>query len=112
MESENHNLIMMTLGRLEKSIDGVNKRLDTLNGSVAKHADKLVDLDKMNAQMTLTQQQIVKEVTVLQEKNTTEDKDKKEDGKTLKKFWYERIVWAIAFIAILILTKLDILNLK
>ncbi len=112
MESENHNLIMMTLGRLEKSIDGVNKRLDTLNGSVAKHADKIVDLDKMNAQMTISQQQIVRDITFLQDKNTTEDKDKKEDGRTLKKFWYERIVWAIAFIAILILTKLGILNLK
>ena len=112
MESENHNLIMMTLGRLEKSIDGVNKRLDTLNGSVAKHADKIVELDKMNAQMTISQQQIVRDITFLQDKNTTEDKDKKEDGRTLKKFWYERIVWAIAFIAILILTKLGILNLK
>lgn len=112
MESENHNLIMMTLGRLEKSIDGVNKRLDTLNGSVAKHADKLNNIDVMNAQTTLSQQQILKDIKDLQEKNTTEDKDKKEDGKTLKKFWYERIVWAIAFIAILILTKLGILNLK
>lgn len=112
MESENHNLIMLTLGRLEKSLDGVNKRLDTLNGSVAKHTDKIVDIDKINAQMTLSQQQLVKDINTLQERNKTEDTDKKEDQKTLKKFWYERIVWAIAFIAILILTKLNILNLK
>lgn len=112
MESENHNLIMMTLGRLEKSIDGVNKRLDTLNGSVAKHAEKIGDIDKINAQMTISQQQLVKDITALQEKNKVEEVDKKEEGRTLRKFWYERIVWAIGFIAILILTKLGILNLK
>lgn len=112
MESENHNLIMMALGRLEKTADGINKRLDTLNGSVAKHADKFVDVDKMNAQMTLTQQQIVKEISELKAQKKEEETEKKEDNRSLKKFWYERIVWAISFIAILILTKLGILNLK
>ncbi len=59
MEDINHNSIMLALGELKHAAEGTNKRLDTLNGSVAKHADKLNAQDVFNAQVTLTQAQIV-----------------------------------------------------
>lgn len=44
--SENlHNQIMRALGNLEGKVDGINNRLDVLNGRVAKHDERLGNLD-------------------------------------------------------------------
>lgn len=110
MESRNeHNSIMMALGSLDTKVEGINKRLDTLNGSVAKHADKFNAQDLMNVQTTITQQQIVKDLNHLQGVNKEEDNTKKQ--------WIERLFWsvvvpALSFLIILTLTKLGILNLQ
>ena len=50
-----------------------NEHLSKLNGSVAKHADKLSQIDVINAQTTLSQQQIMqvlKELTDSDKENT------------------------------------------
>lgn len=53
---------------LKAGIDGINARLDKLNGSVAKHTDKLADHDIINAQVTITQNQLVSDIKTLKEK--------------------------------------------
>ena len=53
---------------LADGISGVHTRLDKLNGSVAKHADKLASQDVLNAQMTITQQQIVVDLATLKKR--------------------------------------------
>lgn len=40
-----HSEIMLALGRLEGSINGVNQRLDALNGKVASHERRLNEGD-------------------------------------------------------------------
>lgn len=37
--------VMRALGKLEGKVDGINERLDTLNGKVLKHAEKLAAHD-------------------------------------------------------------------
>lgn len=51
-----HDEVIQTI---EKVGEGINKRLDVLNGSVAKHEARFGSQDVLNAQMTITQQQIV-----------------------------------------------------
>ncbi len=58
-DNNTHGEVMSALGELKHVGEGINRRLDTLNGSVAKHADKLANQDVLNAQVTLTQTQIV-----------------------------------------------------
>lgn len=58
-DTENHNSIMEKLGELKNTVEGTNKRLDTLNGSVAKHELRLATQDVLNAQITMTQSQVV-----------------------------------------------------
>jgi len=41
MSDNAHNEIMRAIGNLEGKIDGINFRLDTLNGRVGKHDDKI-----------------------------------------------------------------------
>lgn len=50
---------------IKTELQGVNKRLDTLNGSVAKQQDKLAQHDIINAQVTLTQKQTTDTLAVL-----------------------------------------------
>jgi Fic family protein len=47
---------------IKTELQGVNKRLDTLNGSVAKQQDKLAQHDIINAQTTMSQVQIMKDL--------------------------------------------------
>lgn len=60
--TESHNSIMVGLGRIDRGQDGINHRLDTLNSSVAKHELRLGNQDVLNAQITLTQGQIVSDL--------------------------------------------------
>jgi len=53
---------------IKEGIAGITKRLDTLNGSVAKHADKLAMNDILNTQVTMTQTQIVTDLATLKKK--------------------------------------------
>ena len=59
---------------IEKVGEGINKRLDVLNGSVAKHEARFGSQDVLNAQMTMSQTQIVSDLSVLKksEKETTD----------------------------------------
>lgn len=50
-------------------LKGINEHLKTLNGSVAKHTDKLAQNDIINAQTTMSLQQLA---TSLQEMKTTD----------------------------------------
>lgn len=58
-EQDNHDSVMEKLGELKHAVEGTNKRLDTLNGSVAKHELRLATQDVLNAQITMTQAQTV-----------------------------------------------------
>jgi hypothetical protein len=106
---ESHNAIMMALGGLDTKTEGINRRLDILNGSVAKQADKLNAQDIMNAQTTMSQQQLLQKIEALE--NVNHEKNK--NGKS----WLDRIIWsiiipAVSFTIILVLSKLGILNIK
>lgn len=108
-QQNQHAQIMMELGTIKGGIDGTNRRLDNLNSSVAKHEMRLASQDILNAQMTITQSEIVKEIASLKDIN----KDKQTNGKV----WLDRIIWsfvvpAVSFLIILALTKLGIVNLK
>mgnify|MGYP001596289113 CR=1 FL=1 len=41
MENSDFNTILVSVGRLEGKVDGINARLDRTNGSIAKHAEKI-----------------------------------------------------------------------
>lgn len=45
-----HDQIMRSLGNLEGKVDGINERLDKLNGSVARHEKSIQGLDILNAE--------------------------------------------------------------
>ena len=62
MKDKNHTEIMVSLDSLVQTGEGINKHLDTLNGSVAKHEQRLSAQDVLNAQMTITQAQLVEEL--------------------------------------------------
>lgn len=72
-----NNDIYQLLGSITEGIRGINTHLSTLNGSVAKLQDKANQNDVINAQMTITQQQLV-----------TELGDMKKDKKSMSTFWY------------------------
>lgn len=57
-----HDEVIQTI---EKVGEGINKRLDVLNGSVAKHEARFGSQDVLNAQMTITQQQIVGDLSTI-----------------------------------------------
>lgn len=66
-----HEEVIQTI---EKVGEGINKRLDVLNGSVAKHEARFGSQDVLNAQMTMSQSQIVSDLSILKnsEKETTD----------------------------------------
>lgn len=69
---EHNDEVIILLNELKQTGEGINRRLDTLNGSVAKHADRLANHDIINTQTTLSQQQMLKELNHLtssEEKN-------------------------------------------
>ena len=41
MDSDNHNQVMLTLGKLDGKLDGVLDRLDISNGRIEKNEDRL-----------------------------------------------------------------------
>ncbi len=67
-EHESHGQVMSSLGEIKSSIDGTNKRLDNLNGSVSKHEQRLGMQDVLNAQTTITQQQMVVDLALLKKR--------------------------------------------
>ena len=68
MESiESHNAILLALGEIKQSVEGVKARMDIANGNTAKHADKLASQDILNAQVTISQQQLLKDIKGLQD---------------------------------------------
>lgn len=89
MESKTNNEIYQALGGIAESVRGINLHLATLNGSVAKLQDKASANDVLNAQTTLSQQQIVKELGDLKERKAT-----------INQFWYG----VLASIGVAILT--------
>lgn len=68
MKDKNHTEIMVSLDSLVQTGEGINKHLDTLNGSVAKHEQRLSAQDVLNAQMTITQAQLVEELKSIKTK--------------------------------------------
>lgn len=56
---EAHEKVLIQLGTLIKSVDDLNVKVGLQNGSVAKHEARLATQDVLNAQMTITQQQLV-----------------------------------------------------
>ncbi len=67
-EQETHGQIMSALGEIKSVGEGIQKRLDTLNGSVAKHEQRLGTQDVLNAQITLTQAQIIADLKIVKDK--------------------------------------------
>jgi len=65
-------------------ITGIIKRLDTLNGSVAKQQDKLAQHDVINAQMTITQQQIIESLKELKVTDLATLKKSDEENTTFR----------------------------
>lgn len=87
--------IQTTHTELKDGITGITKRLDILNGSVAKQQDKLSQHDIINAQTTITQQQIINTLETL----------KKSDDENTKYITETRAVisvfkWLVGFIGI------------
>lgn len=84
---EHNDEVIILLNDLKQTGEGINRRLDTLNGSVAKHADRLSNHDIINAQTTLSQQQMMKDLNKLaddNEKNTQFVIDFKASWRTFK----------------------------
>lgn len=88
MENKTNNDIYIAVGTVTEGIRAINLHLATLNGSVAKLQDKANNNDIINAQTTLSQQQVVKELTDMKDKRATIDN-----------FWYGML--ASAGIAVL-----------
>lgn len=112
MENDNHATILVLLGELKREVQGVNNRLDKLNGAVAKHADKFADQAVINTQVTITQQQMIKDFQEFKDDARDKEHTADQDRRSIKSFWYERIVYAIIFLGLLVLAKLGILNIK
>ncbi len=64
MEKDVNDLL---LKRMEDGFNSISKQLDNLERSVVKHAEKLSNQDVLNAQMTITQQQIVGTIVEIKE---------------------------------------------
>lgn len=47
---DNHDEIMVTLGKLLAGVDGINTRLDKVNGRLDKHDDAIQGLQAINDQ--------------------------------------------------------------
>lgn len=65
----NHDLIMEKLGELKNTVEGTNRRLDTLNGSVSKHELRFATQDVLNAQITMTQAQTAQDQRDIKQSN-------------------------------------------
>jgi len=77
--------------RLELKVDGINKRLDNLNGSVAKHNDKLATHDVINAQNTLILQGVVDSLKEIKTKDGADVRQTSNKLATLEKYQNEQI---------------------
>ena len=77
--------------RLESKVDGINKRLDNLNGSVAKHNDKLATHDVINAQNTLILQGVVDTLKEIKTKDGADVRQASSKLETLEKYQNEQI---------------------
>lgn len=44
-QQQTHNQLMRGLGNIEGKVDGINQRLDKLNGSVAKQEERIKSLE-------------------------------------------------------------------
>lgn len=44
MEGKPHDQIMFMLGQMDGKLDGINTRLDTVNGRVGKHDESIISL--------------------------------------------------------------------
>ena len=51
MENSEFNTILVSVGRLEGKVDGINARLDRTNGSIAKHDEKIDCLEANDNQL-------------------------------------------------------------
>lgn len=60
---ETHQEVLIQLGTLIKSVDDLNTKVGIQNGAVAKHEARLATQDVLNAQMTITQQQLVEKLS-------------------------------------------------
>lgn len=77
MENKTNNDLYVAIGTVTEGVRAINVHLATLNGSVAKLQDKANNNDLINAQTTLSQQQLVKEIT-----------DMKAQKSVVSNFWY------------------------
>lgn len=59
---DTHEKVFGLLGEMKREMEGVNKRLDIANHATAKNIDKLAAQDVLNAQITITQSQLVTEL--------------------------------------------------
>lgn len=80
---------------MEAKIDGINTRLDTLNGKVAKHEKELGDRKVLDAQATLHIGQLL-----------TESKERKEEMKSYKNMFIERFFWVGGAIILAVISKI------
>lgn len=92
---EHRDEVIGLLTELKQTGEGINKRLDTLNGSVAKHADRLSNHDIINAQTTLSQQQIIKELAQL-----TKSEEKNNDFRVGSEASLNTFKWLFGFLGI------------
>lgn len=95
MSDNNHNEIMHSLNDLKGVGDGILKRLDALNGSVAKHEARFGSQDVLNAQMTITQQQIVADLQGLKAESKNSSDFRLEASTTINVF-----KWLVGLIGI------------
>lgn len=90
-----HTAILTFLGEIKNSTEGINKRLDTLNSSVAKHEMRLASQDVLNAQMTITQQSLTEDSKTL--KNEAKESNNFRVGFTSS---LNTIKWLLGFVGI------------
>jgi hypothetical protein len=75
--------ISRTLGNIEAKVDGINVRLDTLNGKTARHDQRITQM----------------EPTVQKMRHDAENREKL--GLKMR----ERIIWAVSILVVLLLSQ-------
>jgi len=54
-----HKEVLIELGQIKEAVNRLDTKVGIQNGSVAKHEARLATQDVLNAQMTMSQQQIL-----------------------------------------------------
>ena len=99
--------IVQKLSEIGSDVKAMHRRQDITNGRIAKNEEKVIEMDKKLVGVDSF-------ITEVRTRNTQQDADKKDD-KESKRYWtrqfIERVCWIVLALAMVVLTKLGIINL-